>query len=43
MMVKKLYVIIENVVKGMFFKNKLGRVMIKKFFVYVGDEYFYYV
>lgn len=39
MMNKKPYVIIENAVKGMLPKNKLGRAMIKKLFVYAGDEH----
>ncbi len=39
MMAKKPYAIIENAVKGMLPKNKLGRAMIKKLFVYAGDEH----
>ncbi|NRB53023.1 MAG: 50S ribosomal protein L13 [Saprospiraceae bacterium] len=39
MMVKKPYAIIENAVKGMLPKNKLGRAMVKKLFVYAGDEH----
>lgn len=39
MMTKKPYAIIENAVKGMLPKNKLGRAMIKKLFVYAGDEH----
>lgn len=32
-------VIIENAVRGMLPKNKLGRAMIKKLFVYEGDQH----
>lgn len=39
MMTKKPYAIIENAVRGMLPKNKLGRAMIKKLFVYAGDEH----
>jgi len=31
--------IIENAVRGMLPKNKLGRAMIKKLFVYEGDQH----
>lgn len=43
LMVKKFIVIVEIVVKGMFFKIKLGCVQYKKLFVYVGIEYLYIV
>ena len=36
---KKPYAIIENAVKGMLPKTKLGRAMIKKLFVYEGSEH----
>ncbi len=39
MMVKKPYAIIENAVRGMLPKTKLGRAMHKKLFVYAGDEH----
>lgn len=39
MMTKKPYAIIENAVKGMLPKTKLGRAMHKKLFVYAGDEH----
>ena len=39
MMAKTPYAIIENAVKGMLPTNKLGRAMIKKLFVYAGDEH----
>jgi len=39
MMTKKPYAIIENAVKGMLPKNKLGRAMMKKLFVYAGEEH----
>lgn len=39
MMNKKPYAIVENAVRGMLPKNKLGRAMIKKLFVYAGDEH----
>lgn len=38
-MVKKPTAIIENAVRGMLPKNRLGRQMIKKLFVYTGDEH----
>lgn len=37
--VKKPRFIVENAVKGMLPKNKLGRAMIKKLFVYEGTEH----
>ena len=39
MMDKKPRFIVENAVKGMLPKNKLGRAMIKKLFVYEGTEH----
>lgn len=36
---KKPYAIIEKAVKGMLPKNRLGRQMFKKLFVYVGSEH----
>ncbi|MEZ5042503.1 MAG: 50S ribosomal protein L13 [Saprospiraceae bacterium] len=36
---KKPYAVVENAVKGMLPKTKLGRAMIKKLFVYAGDEH----
>ncbi|MEM7102040.1 MAG: 50S ribosomal protein L13 [Bacteroidota bacterium] len=36
---KKPYALIENAVKGMLPKNKLGRKMYKKLFVYEGSEH----
>lgn len=38
-MVKKPTAIVENAVRGMLPKNRLGRQMIKKLFVYTGDEH----
>ena len=38
-MAKKPRFIIENAVKGMLPKNKLGRAMIKKMFVYDGPDH----
>ena len=37
--VKKPYAVIENAVKGMLPKNRLGRQMFKKMFVYAGEEH----
>lgn len=39
LLVKKPYAIIENAVKGMLPKTKLGRAMVKKLFVYEGSEH----
>lgn len=39
MLDKKPTAIIENAVKGMLPKNKLGRAQIKKLFVYTGEEH----
>ena len=39
LLAKKPEAIIENAVRGMLPKNKLGRAMIKKMFVYVGTEH----
>jgi large subunit ribosomal protein L13 len=39
LMAKKPRAIIENAVKGMLPKNKLGRAMFKKLFVYEGAEH----
>jgi large subunit ribosomal protein L13 len=39
MMTKKPYAIIENAVRGMLPKTKLGRAMHKKLFVYASDEH----
>ena len=39
MLVKKPVAIVENAVRGMLPKNKLGRAMIKKLFVYTGEEH----
>lgn len=39
LMAKKPYAIIENAVRGMLPKTKLGRAMIKKLFVYAGGEH----
>lgn len=39
MITKKPYAIIENAVRGMLPKNKLGRAMHKKLFVYAGEEH----
>lgn len=36
---KKPYAVVENAVRGMLPKTKLGRAMIKKLFVYAGDEH----
>ena len=36
---KKPYAVVENAVKGMLPKNKLGRQMYKKLFVYAGGEH----
>ncbi|NNE26827.1 MAG: 50S ribosomal protein L13 [Saprospiraceae bacterium] len=39
MMVKNPTAIIENAVRGMLPKNKLGRAMIKKLYIYTGSEH----
>lgn len=39
MMAKKPGFVIENAIKGMLPKNKLGRAMFKKLFVYAGSEH----
>lgn len=39
LMAKKPYAVVENAVKGMLPKTKLGRAMIKKLFVYAGTEH----
>jgi large subunit ribosomal protein L13 len=39
LMVKKPYSVVERSVKGMLPKNKLGRAMFKKLFVYAGAEH----
>jgi len=39
LMEKKPYAVIENAVRGMLPKNKLGRAMFKKLYVYAGDEH----
>ena len=39
LLMKKPYAVIENAVKGMLPKNKLGRAMVKKLFVYEGAEH----
>lgn len=39
LMVKKPYAVVERAVKGMLPKNKLGRAMFKKLFVYAGAEH----
>lgn len=39
LLAKKPHAIIENAVKGMIPKNKLGRAVIKKLFVYAGEEH----
>ncbi len=39
MLEKKPFAIIENAVKGMLPKTKLGRAMLKKLFVYAGTEH----
>ena len=39
LMAKKPYAVVENAVKGMLPKTKLGRAMIKKLFVYTGTEH----
>ena len=39
MMERKPYFVVENAVRGMLPKNKLGRAMFKKLFVYAGDEH----
>ena len=39
MMDKKPFAVIENAVKGMLPKNKLGRMMFKKLFVYAGVDH----
>ena len=39
LMVKKPYSVVERAVKGMLPKNKLGRAMFKKLFVYAGEEH----
>ena len=36
---KKPYAVVENAVRGMLPKNKLGRAMFKKLFVYTGEEH----
>lgn len=36
---KKSYAVVENAVKGMLPKNRLGRAMFKKLFVYEGSEH----
>ena len=38
-MVKKPYAVVERAVKGMLPKNKLGRAMFKKLYVYAGAEH----
>jgi len=38
-MAKKPFFIVENAVRGMLPKNKLGRAMFKKLFVYAGSEH----
>ena len=39
LLVKKPYAIIENSVRGMLPKNRLGRQMIKKLFIYIDSEH----
>lgn len=39
LMAKKPFGILENAVRGMLPKNKLGRAMFKKLYVYEGDEH----
>lgn len=39
LMVKKPYAVVEKAVKGMLPKNKLGRAMFKKLYVYAGAEH----
>ena len=39
LMVKKPFAVVERAVKGMLPKNKLGRAMYKKLFVYAGSEH----
>ncbi len=39
LMVKKPYAVVERAVKGMLPKNKLGRAMYKKLYVYAGAEH----
>lgn len=39
MMEKKPFAVLENAVKGMLPKNKLGRMMFKKLFVYAGSDH----
>jgi large subunit ribosomal protein L13 len=39
LMVKKPYSVVERAVKGMLPKNKLGRAMFKKLYVYAGAEH----
>ncbi len=39
LMVKKPTAVVEKAIKGMLPKNKLGRAMIKKLFVYAGPEH----
>jgi len=39
LMVKKPYAVVEKAVKGMLPKNKLGRAMFKKLYVYAGPEH----
>jgi len=39
LMVKKPYAVVERSVKGMLPKNKLGRAMFKKLYVYAGAEH----
>ena len=39
LMVKKPYAVVEKAVKGMLPKNKLGRAMFKKLYVYAGGEH----
>lgn len=39
LLAKKPTALVENAVRGMLPKNKLGRAMIKKLFIYTGDEH----
>lgn len=39
LMVKKPYAVVERAVKGMLPKNKLGRAMFRKLYVYAGEEH----
>ncbi|MEM6965671.1 MAG: 50S ribosomal protein L13 [Bacteroidota bacterium] len=39
LMAKKPYAMVEKAVKGMLPKNKLGRAMFKKLYVYAGEEH----